>query len=145
MDEKVKALIRRHEGYRNDMYKDSKGIWTIGVGHNLEEHGLSDAAVDFILEEDLQMVIDECRKKLKFFRDLDEVRQAAIIDMVFNMGMPTFLTFKKTIRFIEQGLLHSAANEMLRGSSPDSKSKWYSQVGPRALRISEMMKTGEWQ
>ena len=30
-------VIKKHEGCRLDMYKDTVGVWTIGYGHNLAE------------------------------------------------------------------------------------------------------------
>jgi len=52
----------RQEGWIKFPYKDSKGIWTIGVGHNMEEdpimmkdfaklqeHGLTDKQISELL------------------------------------------------------------------------------------------------
>jgi len=40
------------EGWRQQAYQDHKGIWTIGVGHNLEAEGLCEAAVEAQLAAD---------------------------------------------------------------------------------------------
>lgn len=42
---KLKQELMRSEGIRNRAYMDSEGIWTIGVGWNLEEWGLPKGAV----------------------------------------------------------------------------------------------------
>ena len=72
---------------------------------------------------------------LPFFNALNEVRQAVIVDMIFNMGLPRFQKFKKTIALIEQQAWQAAANEMLN-------SRWARQVGNRSQTLSEMMRYG---
>ena len=144
MDKQVMDLIEFHEGRERKLYKDSRGIWTIGVGHNIQERGLSDAAIDFIFTEDLEDVLQDANT-FPWFASLDPVRQAAIIDMLFNMGLSVFRQFRRTIAYIQRGEYDRAGEEILRGSRPDGKSHYYAQVGPRAVRISNMLKTGEWQ
>ena len=39
-DELLIAELRRDEGVRYSPYKDSKGILTVGVGHNIEASAL---------------------------------------------------------------------------------------------------------
>ena len=142
--EKVESLLELHEGKRNRMYLDSKGIETIGIGHNLRDVPLSDAAVSQIFQDDLDDVIREAHNSFPWFVRLDEVRQAAICDMLFNMGLPTFKTFKRTIGYLENSQYVDAGQEILRGSNPDGKSRYYHDVGRRAERISMMLQTGLW-
>ena len=54
-------FIIKEEGARNKAYKDSKGLWTIGVGHLIkadEQHlintTLTDAQVEDLLKSDLR-------------------------------------------------------------------------------------------
>ena len=142
--ERIETMLRHHEGVRNVAYQDTKGIWTVGVGHNLNEP-LSDAAVSQIFQDDLTNVIIEAENAFPWFHELDEVRQAAVIDLLFNMGLPTFLTFVNTITHIAGGRFDEAGDELLRGSAPGGISWYYHDVGRRAETISRMLKTGEWQ
>lgn len=140
----IEQLLSEDEGRTGKMYKDSKGIWTVGVGHNMEDGELSEAVISMIFQEDLR---DTRRDAMKFswFEELNEPRQAVILNMIFNMGLPRFSGFKNTIDLIRQGLYQSAADEMLRGSAPDGKSKWYHDVkAHRAERLAEMMRSGSW-
>ena len=57
--------IKKHEGCRLDMYKDTVGIWTIGYGHNLEE-GIDQETADFILARDLEKHSQELDKHKPF-------------------------------------------------------------------------------
>lgn len=133
---KAIALIQQHEGLRLTPYKDSVGVLTVGYGHNLEKP-ITEAEAHRLLEQDLQETLVDCRK-LHWFHTLDDVRQAVIINMVFNLGITRFKRFVKTIEYIEKQQYFMAASEMLN-------SKWAKQVKGRAIDLSYMMRTGEWQ
>ena len=137
VDEKLKEQIIEHEGKRLDLYLDSEGIETIGVGHNLKDKGISEAVCDLMLEEDIEEAITDA-DTFRWFEDLNDARRAVIVDMIFNLGLTRFSKFLKTIKFLENGLYGAAAKEMLR-------SRWADQVGRRAIRLSEQMRTGEFQ
>ena len=71
-----------------------------------------------------------------WYTELDCVRQRVIVDMVFNLGLGGFLRFQKTIAALEKHDYCEAAKEML-------DSRWASQVGQRAERLAQMMRSGE--
>ena len=133
-------LIRRHEGTkmfdgRHVPYKCSAGVLTIGYGRNLEK-GLSEAAAQFLFTEDMA----EIRKQLSTWKTyilLDEVRQAVVENMVFNLGWTKFNQFERTMQALTNHQYSDAADYMLQ-------SRWAKQVGKRAVELSEMMRTGEW-
>tara|TARA_Y100000114_G_scaffold36753_1_gene32285 strand:- start:987 stop:1406 length:420 start_codon:yes stop_codon:yes gene_type:complete len=127
--------LRIHEGVEKTVYNDSEGIPTIGVGRNLRDRGLSDDEIDYLLSNDIDIVVDELDKVMPWWRDLDEVRQRVLCDLVFNLGMPRFSGFKKSISYMKQQMWDQAADELL-------DSKWARQVGRRAHTLSEMMRTG---
>ena len=127
--------LRIHEGVEKTVYNDSEGIPTIGVGRNLRDRGLSDDEIDYLLSNDIDIVVKELDKVMPWWRDLDEVRQRVLCDLVFNLGMPRFSGFKKSISYMKQQMWDQAADELL-------DSKWARQVGRRAQTLSEMMRTG---
>ena len=127
--------LRIHEGVEKTVYNDSEGIPTIGVGRNLRDRGLSDDEIDYLLSNDIDIVVDELDKVMPWWKDLDEVRQRVLCDLVFNLGMPRFSGFKKSISYMKQQMWDQAADELL-------DSKWARQVGRRAQALSEMMRTG---
>ena len=127
--------LRIHEGVEKTVYNDSEGIPTIGVGRNLRDRGLSDDEIDYLLINDIDIVVDELDKVMPWWKDLDEVRQRVLCDLVFNLGMPRFSGFKKSISYMKQQMWDQAADELL-------DSKWARQVGRRAQTLSEMMRTG---
>tara|TARA_R100000664_G_scaffold11493_1_gene18651 strand:+ start:4128 stop:4550 length:423 start_codon:yes stop_codon:yes gene_type:complete len=127
--------LRLHEGVEKTVYDDSEGIPTIGVGRNLRDRGLSDDEIDYLLSNDIDIVVRELDNVMPWWKDLDEVRQRVLCDLVFNLGMPRFSGFKKSISYMKQQMWDQAADELL-------DSKWARQVGKRAERLSEMMRTG---
>ena len=134
---KLEDQLIRHEGLVLDIYKDSVGIWTIGVGRNLEHVGMrSEAEARYLLRSDIVAIRAELEKAIPWIGDLDEVRQRCLMDMAFNLGVAGLMKFEKTLRLIAQGNLSGASQEMLR-------SKWADQVGQRAITLSRMMATGK--
>lgn len=152
-----------HEGLRLEPYICPAGYWTIGVGRNLESKGLTSTEQKFIFGRDdyskqeviellkkrgiskvealflLTNDISECIKDLKrfaWFDQLDDIRAKVVIDMRFNLGAGSFRQFKRMIAALAAGDYTAAAAEM-------ANSKWYHQVGARARRLVEMMRTGE--
>jgi len=152
-----------HEGLYLEPYVCPGGYWTIGVGRNLETKGLTDCEQVYIFGHDgmsrLEVIerlkeqgitkeqamwllandISECIKDLKtftWFDQLDDIRAKVVVDMRFNLGAGGFRQFKKMIAALAAGDYKQAAAEMVN-------SKWYHQVGARARRLVEMMRTGE--
>ena len=128
--------LRLHEGVEKFPYRCTAGYLTIGVGRNIEERGLPDDEIDFILDNDIEVVMNEVSVTFDWFFDLSEVRQRVVADMIFNIGMPRFKQFKKMIAALEEGDWSEAANQMM-------DSKWAKQVGKRAERLRDMMETDE--
>ena len=128
------AMLQRHEGLRLKPYKCTAGKVSIGYGRNLDDMGISEVEAMVLLRHDIERCYDEL-SVFSWFADLDQVRQEALVDMLFNLGLPTFLEFKKTLKFVAEGKYSQAAEEMLR-------SKWADQVGDRAKELAYMMDTG---
>lgn len=139
----LKDELRRDEGVRYTPYVDTKGHKTIGVGHNMDANPLpkdwtlplTDAQVDQLLAEDIQAACNSLDRFLPWWRSLDEVRQRAICNMCFNMGIGTLLTFRNTLIDMKSGFYTAAATGM-------RASLWARQVGQRAQRLADAMSTG---
>lgn len=131
----LKQLLIKHEGVRLKPYQDTVGKWTIGVGRNLDDVGITYEEAMYLLTNDLRHVENDCLHAFPWYADLDEARQAVVASMVFNLGLAGFLRFKKLIKAIEQEDWPKAATEMLA-------SQWAVQVGQRADELSTMMLRG---
>ena len=136
MNESTKDMIKRHEGFRPYIYLDTVGVPTGGYGHAFHAGSvLPDTIWELIFEADYQTALDDY-EELGF--DLDQVRKAVVIDMLFNLGRGRFLQFKNTIAAIRAGDWERAACGM-------ENSAWYGQVRTRAVKLVRMMRTGEFQ
>lgn len=138
MNKLIKQL-RRHEGVRTHAYLCSENKITVGVGRNLDENGgigLFNDEIDYLLKND----IERCRCELdalSWFSDLDSVRQDALVNLCFNLGMTRLLGFRKAMAAMAIGDYSTAADEFM-------DSKWATQVGSRADEVTEMVRTGRY-
>lgn len=132
---RAKQLLRKHEGFRQFPYLDSVGVQTIGIGRNLVSRGITEAEAFFLLENDIEIVVEELRLALHWFDALDETRQVVLVDMAVNLGVPRLLGFKKMLAAMRAARWDDAAVEM-------RDSTWSLQVGNRAVELAEMMRTG---
>jgi lysozyme len=123
------------EGFRSNPYKDTVGVLTVGYGRNLDNVGISKDEAYYMLQNDIKKVRLELSTKLSFFKNINEVRQEALINIAFNLGTNGLLKFVNTLRLLNQSKYTEAAQELL-------KSDWASQVGDRAVRISNQIKYG---
>ena len=133
--QRLAAQLRLHEGVEKLPYKCTAGYLTIGVGRNIEERGLSDDEIDYILNNDVDIATSELASSFDWFAGLDDVRMRVVVDMVFNLGMPRFKQFQNMLAAIEAEDWPEAAAQMM-------DSRWAKQVGARAERLRDMMETG---
>jgi len=136
--EKV-STISDNYAYIETMKATKDGI-IVGYDYNISKYGISEEVASTIMEK---VAMDE-RKRLEkydWFNKLDDVRQDAVLNLTFNLGLPGFLRFKTTIGYLDKGQYDRAARELLY-TSRGSKSLYYRQVKGRAKEISEQLRTG---
>jgi len=152
----AKADVMRHEGSIPYPYKDSKGLWTIGVGHligdgktlpdiydswknngapgnkkNNTTPALSPDKVNSLFEEDFKKHL-AIAKRGPGFDKANEVGQSGFINLSFNMG-EWWTIFKKAAAAAARGDFETTALEL-------EDSKWYEQVGKRASEVVSMVR-----
>lgn len=160
MNSYIIDMIKRHEGVRYRAYKDSLGIWTWGVGRNLEGVGLSTEEqkkifgkiysrkelikaarsitlnidqINLMLENDLLRVEKELKHYCPELLSRNETLRYVLIDMCFNLGIYRLKKFKKMFKALYAEDYKKASKEMM-------KSKWSRQVKGRAVELSNMVK-----
>ncbi|CAH9057651.1 hypothetical protein PSECIP111951_01711 [Pseudoalteromonas holothuriae] len=129
----MKKQLTMHEGKKHTAYTCPGGKLTIGVGRNLEDRGLSDDEIDYLLSNDIKSTYAELSRRFKGFSELDDVRQRVLVDMGFNLGMAGLFKFKRMFAALDIKDYDKAAVEML-------DSRWACQVGHRAHRLADMMR-----
>jgi lysozyme len=129
-------LVKRHEGLRLKPYHDTTGHLTIGYGRNLDAEGVSEREAEELLTNDLAAV-EQRLAKLDLWSSLDEVRQAVLIDMAFNLGFQGLLEFHGMLAALRQSNYQAAADHI-------HNSRAAYQAPERYADLYDMMRTGLW-
>lgn len=133
--ELLRASLKRHEDVRAKMYLDSKGIPTIGVGWNLRDRPMRPSEIDFRLTNDITDALTDTLRLWPWVKDLSDVRQRVIVEMVFQMGAAGVGEFKHALAAMQAGDWQAAHDQML-------DSKWAREDSPgRAHELATMMLT----
>lgn len=136
MSNDLKSRLEREEGRRQHMYKDSKGIWTVGIGYNIEEKGLPNDIIDILFDRTMSEASSDARK-FPAWEHLNYARKSVLVAMVFQMGHRRVSGFKKALAAMEAEDWQEAHNQML-------DSKWARDDSPgRAQREATIMLAGE--
>jgi len=135
--ERLKKVLVRYEGFKFYPYIDTVGKITIGIGRNLSDVGITEDEAFYLLENDIKKAEKEAKEIFPEFDQLNDIRQEIIINMLFNLGKPRFLTFKKFIQAVKEKDFKKAAQEMLN-------SKWAKQVKNRAKELAYAMENGKY-
>lgn len=137
--EVLERMIEFDEGFRSKPYLCTENKLTIGIGRNIEDVGITKDEALYMLKNDIKRVVrDILATRLCEFEKLSPARYAVLINMGFNMGVPKLKKFKRMWDAINNQDWNQAAYEMI-------DSKWATQVGDRAVRLSNQMRSGEWQ
>jgi len=142
----LEKMLIKQEALRLRTYRCTAGKLTIGIGHNLDANPLPGFYEDMppitnevamkILADDIDACRQECVKTFLFFNSLDSVRQDALINLCFNMGMHVLLQFKNTLKAIADHRWEDADKGL-------ESSLWAKQVGKtRSGEIRHMILTG---
>lgn len=133
--ELARQMLKRHEGYRQFVYRDSRGILTVGIGLNLETDGLEPEEADWLLMRRIQRYVTFLSQQ-PFWASLNDARKAALIDMAFELGDRGFDGFEHMIGFLNEGDYTSAAHAMIQ-------SDWAQEEAPdRAREDARIMMSG---
>lgn len=120
----VEELLKKHEGFRLKLYKDTVGKLTIGIGRNIEDNGIREDEALYMLKNDIQETIQDLKKIFPDFETYPEAAQLVMIDMMFNLGYYRFSEFKNMIAALKARDWKKALMEM-------QDSKWCKELQER--------------
>jgi lysozyme len=119
--------IVEEEGYRNKAYKDTKGLWTIGVGHLIkadEQHlittTLTDEEVKDLLKSDLKWCSEAVEGSVKV--PLTQNQFDALYSLCFNIGEGAFRR-STVVRKLNENDIQGAADAILMWNKPPELKK----------------------
>jgi lysozyme len=130
---KLKQMLIDHEGERLRMYKCPAGKWTIGIGHNIEDKGISKAVSDLMFMEDIREVLTDLPRLVGEFESLPDPVQYVLADMRFQLGFAGIREFKKTLQAANARDWPAMMREM-------KASAWYRQTTDRAEDLIRMVR-----
>jgi len=128
------AQLKIDEGVRLLPYRDARGNLTIGIGTNLDA-GITEPEAESLCYSRIAAAETALAQSVPWWRDLDDARQMAVANLCYNMGINTLLEFKNMLAALHAGDFDGAADDLLA-------SKYATQVGARAQRIAELIRTG---
>ena len=129
----AKDLIIKHEDLSLVPYYCTAGKLTIGYGRNIEDRGITKEESLKLLENDIIVFFRELYSVISNFEDLPPKCAAALLDMIYALGLPRFSKFKDMIRSIERDDFETAADDMLN-------SLWYQKTPNRPKELSEIIR-----
>lgn len=158
--EVLRAELQRDEGNKLKAYKDTLGLWSIGVGRNLDrgdggitkhetetlkitrasclQKGITQAQCDALLDNDINAIMAALDVKLPWWRSLDPVRQRVMVNLgMMGIGNANsgLLSFHNTLEATRTHRWEDAAKGLLA-------SKYAKQVGARATRLATLLRLG---
>ena len=115
-------FITKEEGARNKAYKDSKGLWTIGVGHLIKDNekdlitaNLTNDQVEDLLRKDLKWCSEAVESSVKV--PLAQNQFDALYSLCFNIGGTAFKN-STVVKRINANDLKGAADAILMWNKP---------------------------
>jgi len=122
--------IKKHEGFRGEVYQDHLGFDTVGYGTKMP---LSEKEAAVILTMRLNNMIKNLELKKPFVYQLPREAQNILSEMAYQLGVVGLLNFRRMWIHLRDHDFHNASVEML-------DSKWASQTPSRAYELSLRMK-----
>lgn len=158
----IEEMLKYDEGYKLEVYFDHLGYPTCGIGHLIKRDSTISktqaiALLDKELNRNTQGRITLAEQTYLFHKDLaavqtgiahssfygvyqglDPVRQSAIQNMCFQLGVLGVSKFKKMFAALARQDYQTAYKEGL-------DSTWFKQTPNRARRVMETLRTGSTQ
>lgn len=143
------SLLEGDEGFRKKRYKDTRGIWTIGFGTNIDGPELDDEERAIIGDGTGEITEEQGRVLMqkdigRVFRAMDQdfgdkwrqwphEAKLAAASMGYQLGETRFDGFKKMQAALRRGDFRSAAREVRNSKYARDKD-----TRPRALRMARL-------
>lgn len=137
--EQLKSDLRRHEGERLTVYRDSEGYPTVGVGHLVlvkEQLQVGDVItferMDELFATDLTLALQRCAWMIPQWQEHPDEVQCILANMSFNLGnrLGAFVRMLDALAAKDYAMV---ADEM-------QQSHWYTQVGDRGHELVDRMR-----
>ena len=140
--DKLLESVKKHEGFRDTVYRDTLNKRTVGFGHLcVEDHWddnkeYSEKYLMKVLKDDLKNAIQGAEELCSDCPDLDDLAKETIVEMIFQLGKTGVSKFRNMWKALKKNppQYDVAATEML-------DSRWAKQTPNRAKEMSDHMRS----
>ena len=136
----LEERIMEHEGFIPKIYKDTRGLATIGYGHLVKPTDIFEEGKEYPEEElyelflkDLQEAKEGANTLVGHIKDLHPNAWECVVEMIYQLGTTGVMRFTKMLLALEEKNYFEAHVQML-------DSRWYKQTPKRCGKLSEIMK-----
>ena len=143
--QKLLDIIKEHEGFKSKPYsleyKTANGenvtekFKTIGYGFRMDYLEIDEEIAELILLRKIHEIEKNLDNNFDWYDDLPESVRHGVISIVYQLGLTSFMSFRKTIGFLSEGKWEEAADEAL-------DSRWAVQTPSRAKAVTDMIRNG---
>lgn len=113
MTESLRSSLERHEGRRRRAYRDTKNIWTVGIGRNIEQVDFSDDEIDLMFKNDLERATLGAYGSVAKFQEHPTRVRDVLIELCFQLGTKGLRGFKNMLAAIDDWEYELAAEALL--------------------------------
>jgi GH24 family phage-related lysozyme (muramidase) len=143
--DRLKRQLEIDEGKKLRVYLDHLGYPTVGIGHLIKDSSperirglrvgdkITEEECHELFIQDISIAVGDCKIIFDEWDAFPSEVQEILVNMLFNLGRPRFLTFKRMIAALYEKDWKRAAEEM-------ADSRWAGQVGARATRLIKRMR-----
>ncbi len=135
----LELKIRKHEGYRDHIYLDSRSIPTFGYGHMVlpdddlvEDKHYPITVAEEYFDKDFNISVSAAEKLIGDI-NLNFIQKCCIIQMCYQLGGPRTAKFKKMWQALRDSDYEEAANQMI-------DSAWHKQTTSRCESLASVMR-----
>jgi len=158
---KAYSRIKKEEGYRKNLYRDSRGYWTGGHGTLISKdksitkkqantlankkfgfsESMSNKEKSSLWNKQYNKDFIKAKQSMEKYAlkqgvPLNDKQKDVLTDMSYNMGIKKLSGFHDMWGALKKGDTNKAANEMM-------DSKWYGQVGDRSKNLVAEMRSSK--
>jgi len=134
--EQTKAEIKKEEGFRMEVYKDTLGFSTGGYGHKMLDGEIPPtdmAGWTKLFERDFARAMSGAEELLMLCPNIHDTARHIVVEMCYQMGSYGVSKFKGMLSALQDADYATASIEML-------DSRWAKQTPKRAMRMAERMR-----
>jgi len=129
--QQLAGILKRHEGLELEPYRCTEGYLTIGYGRNLETKGISEEEAEYLLRNDMEVVVAALNDRIPWWNNLPDHKRIVLASMAYQLGVGGLLKFQNMLAAAEDGDDQGVVAEM-------RDSRWHRQTTARAEELARL-------